>query len=172
MAEIIGAAAFALPVSVLLSIYIGGLFWIGTRDMWLFMGIFVLAFMGFRFLVKRLFWLKRRFISKREVAEEVQEAAVTAFYQNGLFRTRDETGVLIYISVFEHKVWVLGDRGINEKVTRDAWEEVVDVIAGGIREKQQAVAICTAVESVGVMLAEHFPVKPDDTNELKNLIIE
>ena len=172
MAEIIGAAAFALPVSVLLSIYIGGLFWIGTRDMWLFMGIFVLAFMGFRFLVKRLFWLKRRFISKREVAEEVQEAAVTAFYQNGLFRTRDETGVLIYISVFEHKVWVLGDRGINEKVTRDAWEEVVDVIAGGIREKQPAVAICTAVESVGVMLAEHFPVKPDDTNELKNLIIE
>ncbi len=172
MAEIIGAAAFALPVSVLLSIYIGGLFWIGTRDMWLFMGIFVLAFMGLRFLLKRMLWLKRRFISKREVAEEVQEAAVTAFYQNGLFRTRDETGVLIYISVFEHKVWVLADRGINEKMTRDAWEEVVDVIAGGIREKQPAAAICTAVESVGVMLAEHFPVKPDDSNELKNLIIE
>jgi putative membrane protein len=140
--------------------------------MWLFIGFFALSFIGFRFLVRRLLWFKRWFVSKREVAEEVQEAAVTAFYQNGLFRTRDETGVLIYISVFEHKVWVLADRGINEKVTRDAWEEVVDVIAGGIREKQPAAAICTAVESVGVMLAKHFPVKSDDTNELKNLIIE
>jgi len=172
MAEVIGAAACALPVSILLTIYLGGLFWIGTRDMWLFMGLFAVLFFGFRFLVKGLPWFKRGFISKREVAEEVQEAAVTAFYQNGLFRTRDETGVLLYISVFEHKVWVLADRGINDKVPKDAWTEMVDVITGGIHEKRQAEAICTAVESMGAMLARHFPVKPDDTNELKNLIIE
>lgn len=172
MAEVVGAAACALPLSVLLAIYIGGLFWMGTRDMWLFMGIFAVLFLCFRFLIKGLPGFKRWFISKREVEEEVQEAAVTNFYQNGLFRTRDETGVLLYISVFERKVWVLADRGINEKVPRDAWTEVVDVITGGIHEKRQAEAICTAVESVGVMLARHFPVRPDDTNELKNLIIE
>jgi putative membrane protein len=172
MAEVIGAAACALPVSILLTIYIGGLFWMGTRDMWLFMGIFALLWLGFRYLVKGLPWLKRRFISKREVEEEVQEAAVTAFYQNGLFRTRDETGVLLYISVFEHKVWVLADRGINDKVPKDAWTEVVDVITSGIHEKRQGEAICTAVESAGGLLARHFPVKADDTNELKDLIIE
>jgi len=172
MAEVIGAAACALPVAILLSIYIGGLFWFGTRDMWLFMGVFTVLFIGFRSLVKRVLWFKRRFISKREVEEEVQEAAVTAFFQNGLFRTRDETGVLIYISVFERKVWVLADRGINGKVPKDAWNEVVDVITDGIREKRPAEAICTAVGSVGEMLSRHFPIKPDDTNELKNLIIE
>jgi putative membrane protein len=172
MAEVIGAAVCALPVAVLLSVYIGGLLWIGTRDMWLFMGIYAIAFIGFRSLVKRQLWFKRRLISKREVEEEVQEAAITAFYQNGLFRTRDETGVLLYISVFERKVWVLGDRGINGKVPKDAWTEVVDVITDGIREKRPAEAICTAVESVGEMLSRHFPVKPDDTNELKNLIVE
>jgi len=172
MAEIIGAAACALPVSIPLSIYIGGLFWIGTRDMWLFMGLFAVLFIGFRFLVKSLPPFKRWFISKREVEEEVQEAAVTSFYQNGLYRTRDETGVLLYISVFEQKVWVLADRGINDKVPKDAWTEVVDVITSGIHEKNQAEAICTAVESIGAMLSRHFPIKPDDTNELKNLIIK
>jgi putative membrane protein len=172
MAEVVGAAACALPVSILLTIYTGGLFWVGTRDMWLFMGFFAVLFFGFRYLVKGLPGFKRRFISKREVEEEVQEAAVTAFYQNGLFRTRDETGVLLYISVFEHKVWVLADRGINDKVPKDAWNEVVDVITSGIHEKCQADAICTAVESVGAMLARHFPARPDDTDELKNLIIE
>ncbi len=172
MAEVIGAATFALPVSILLTIYIGGLFWIGTHDMWLFMGIFAVSFFLFRFLLKRLLFAKRWFISRREVEEEVREAAVTAFYQKGLFRTRDETGVLLFISVFERKVWVLADRGINEKVPKDAWNEVVEVITGGIREKRAAEAICTAVETIGGLLAGKFPIKPDDTNELKNLIIE
>ena len=172
MADVVGAAAFALPVSVVLTILIGGLLWIGTRDMWLFMGIFTVVFVGFKLLIKHLLPLKRWFISKREVEEEVQEAAVTAFFQNGLFRTRDETGVLIFISVFERKVWVLADRGINEKVPKDSWQEVVDMITIGIRENRPAEAICEAVKTVGEMLARHFPIKADDTNELKNLIIE
>ena len=172
MAEVTGAAAFALPVSILLTIYIGGLFWIGTRDMWLFMGVFAVSFFVLRFLLKRLPFAKRWFVSKREVEEEVQEAAVTSFYQKGLFRTRDETGVLLFISVFERKVWVLADRGINEKVPKDAWNRVVEVATSGIREKRAAEAICTAVETIGGMLAAKFPIKPDDTNELKNLIIE
>ena len=172
MADVIGAATFALPVSVVLTIVIGGLFWIGTRDMWLFMGIFAVVFFGFRLLINHLLWLKRWFISKREIEEEVQEAAVTAFYQNGLFRTRDETGVLIFISVFERKVWVLADRGINEKVPRDSWSGIVEMITTGIREKRPAEAICNAVKTVGDMLTRHFPIKADDTNELKNLIIE
>ena len=45
--------------------------------------------------------------------EEVQEAVLTAFFKEELYRTRDETGILIFISVFEHKVWVLADRGIT-----------------------------------------------------------
>jgi putative membrane protein len=172
MANVIGAATFALPVSVILTVVIGGLLWIGTRDMWLFMGIFAVVFAGFHFLLKHLPRLKRWFISKREIEEEVQEAAVTAFYQNGLFRTRDETGVLIFISVFERKVWMLADRGINEKVSRNNWGEIVDMITAGIREKRPAQAICDAVKTVGDTLARYFPVKPDDTNELKNLIIQ
>ena len=172
MAEVIGAMAFALPISIVLTIYIGGLFWIGTRDMWLFMGILAILFIGFRLLTKHILWLKRWFISKHEVEEEVHEAAVTAFYQNGLYRTRDETGVLIFISVFERKVWVLADRGINEKVPQESWKQVVDMIGIGIREDRAAEAICAAVKTVGEMLSRHFPIKPDDTNELKNLIIE
>jgi putative membrane protein len=172
MADVIGAAAFALPISILLAVGIGGLFWIGTRDMYLFMGIFAVVFAGFRLGMKHLLWLKRWFISKQEIEEEVEEAAETAFYRNGLFRTRDETGVLIYISVFERKVWVLADRGINEKVPQDSWRGVVDMITTGICEKRPAEAICEAVKTIGEILAGHFPVKADDTNELKNLIIE
>jgi putative membrane protein len=61
----------------------------------------------------RLPRLKRLFVSEKEMDHEVREAATIQFFLKGLFRTREETGVLIYLSVFEGKVWVLGDRGVD-----------------------------------------------------------
>ncbi|MGD9215855.1 MAG: TPM domain-containing protein, partial [Desulfobacteraceae bacterium] len=81
------------------------------------------------------------------------------------------TGVLIFISVFEHKVWVLADHGINAKIEKETWKQIVRTITDGIRNGQPADAICTAVQKVGKILETHFPIKPDDTNELNNVIV-
>jgi len=143
-----------------------------SESMWIFLGVFMLLFVIMHELVKRSFPLKRLFISEKEINEEVEEAAIKAFYLQGLYRTRDETGVLIFISVFERRVWVLADRGINQKVAQEAWREIVDMIINGIKSKKQADAIISAVKRVGDILKEHFPVRPDDRDELKNLIIE
>ena len=86
--------------------------------------------------------------------------------------TRDKTGILIFISVFERKVWVLADEGINEKVDRDTWQEIVDIVTLGIKEKRQGSALCNAIKRCGELLENNFPIKPDDTDELDNLIIE
>jgi putative membrane protein len=172
MSNIIGGAALALPLSLLLTPIIGGFLWIGSRDMWLFIGIFILIFAAGHEIVKRVAALKRLFISKREIEEEVKEAATTSFYREGLYKTRDETGVLIFISVFERKVWVLADRGINEKVLENQWKQMVDMIVNGIRNNKQGDSICEAVGEIGRLLKVHFPVKPDDTDELKNIIIK
>lgn len=172
MADVIGAAAFAIPLAIVLTHLLGRWLWIGDRNLWLFLGLAAVLFILFHILVGRIPSLKRCFISQREMEEEVQEAAVTRFFGRGLHRTRDETGVLILISVFERKVWVLADRGINDKVKEGQWEEVVAMITGGIRQNRPVEAICRAVEQVGEILAAHFPVKPDDTNELRNIIVE
>ena len=172
MANIIGGIALSLPLSLILSPIIGGLFWIGSRDMWLFLGLFAVLFIIFHEIVKRTHWLKRLFISQREIDEEVEEAAIINFFKEGLYRTRDETGVLIFISVFEHRVWVLADRGINQKVKPGQWDEMVRLITHGIKQNRQAEAICEAIQVVGDMLKEHFPIKSDDRDELKNIIVK
>jgi putative membrane protein len=172
MADVIGAAALALPAALLLTPLVGGWLWIGTWNLWVFLGLFSLLFPAGLTFVRHAPALKRLFISKREVDEEVEEAAVTHFFKNGLHRTRDETGVLIFISLFERRVRVLADRGINRKVDQDQWEAVVAGITAGIRQKRAGEAICRAVTDVGRLLAEHFPVREDDRDELANLIIE
>ncbi len=171
MSDVIGAVTLALPLALILTPLVGGWLWLGTHNMWIFISIFVPAFAMGHWIVKHSPWIKRIFISGREITEEVEEAAVTSFFKHGLYRTKDGTGILIFISVFERKVWVLADRGIDAKVSDDHWQSVVAEITAGIRNKQAAASICLAIQTIGRTLAEHFPVAPDDVNELDNIII-
>ena len=172
MANVIGGTVLALPTALILTYFIGGWLWVGHQNMWLFLGLLTVLFILFHQVCKHILWLKRFFISQREINEEVEEAATTSFFREGLYKTRDGTGILFFISVFEHKVWVLGDEGINKKVSTDQWDKIVHIITDGIKQKNQAEAICLAVKAAGQILQEHFPVKADDRNELKNLIVE
>jgi putative membrane protein len=172
MANVFGAAVFAFPLALIFTTLTGEWLWIGGQNMWLFLGFLAVLFILFHEIIKRVLWLKRWFISEREFKEEVEEAAITQFFNRGLYRTRDETGVLVLISVFEHKVWVLADQGINARVDEGQWDNIVKMIIDGIKQKRPAEAICEAVEKIGDLLTEHFPIKPDDTDELDNVIIE
>jgi putative membrane protein len=171
MAHVIGAAALALPIALILTPLVGAWLWLGTQNMWIFISILATAFAIGYGVVKNTPGLKRLFISAHEIAEEVEEAAVTNFFRRGLYRTRENTGILLFISVFERKVWVLADRGINAKMEPGWWDALVAQITNGIRTGQGAAAICQAVDTMGRMLEEHFPVRADDTDELDNVIV-
>jgi putative membrane protein len=145
---------------------------LGREDMWVFLALFLALFFGFSRLFDAFPALKRPFLSKREMREEVAEAAFTAFHAHGLHDTRDKTGIILYVSVFERSVQILADKGINDLVNPLAWEEVVGMVTDGIRAGNPGQALCAGVTRCGEMLSERFPIKDDDTDELPNLIIE
>ena len=171
MADVVGGAIFAVPLALILLPYIGGLLWAGMDNVWIFIGLFVILFAIFSHIIKRIHWLKRLFISTSELKTEVKEATEKEFFSQGLYRTREETGILIFISVFERQVWVLADRGINEKLPSDTWQDVVKLIVDGIKERRQVDAICQAIDQIGQILKKHFPASIDNPDELKGVII-
>jgi putative membrane protein len=175
MSDMIGGLIFALLISTVVTLAYSFLkAWGGVTatDLWIFPAVFAVSFLLFHELVKRIPWLKRIFVTKAEITEEVEEAALTSFYRNGLNNTRDRTGILIFISVFERRAYVLADEGINAKVDTAVWQEVVDIVANSIKKRKQAEGICRAVLRCGELIREHFPIKKDDTDELGNLIVE
>jgi len=115
---------------------------------------------------------RRWFISAREMDARVQEAAFREFYSSGLYQTREANGVLIYLSLFEHRVVVLGDKGIHERMGAPHWNEVRDKIVRGIKEGKAREGICAAIEDCGKALSLHFPPRPDDINELPDQVID
>jgi putative membrane protein len=104
--------------------------------------------------------------------DEVREAAQIQFFRKGLYRTAEETGVLIYVSVFERRMWILGDRGINAAIPEGHWKDVVATIVQAIKDRRPAEGICQAVGEVSRILQEKFPIRHDDQDELKNLMVE
>lgn len=165
------SAVMAASGSMALVFAVIGAMILNNENMWLFLALFALFFIVANEVVKRVPALKRPFMNRREVREEVDEAAIHAFYLRKVHETRDRTGILIYISLFEHTVRVLADTGIDARVGRDVWKGVVNTITNGIHEKRQGAAICSAVEQCGRLLASHFPRTPDDRNELEDVMI-
>jgi putative membrane protein len=164
-AEIVGAGCFALASASLLSWYFGG------SSVWVFLAGFFPLYFLFKALIRSTPGLKRRLIHPAEITAEVEEKALVAFLEQGLHHTRDETGILILISLFEHRVFVLADRGINAVVPLHTWDEIVQTVTSGIHEGRTCDALCSAIDRCGELLEGHFPAKHDDTDELPNLIV-
>jgi putative membrane protein len=171
IAAIKGGVYLAFPLSLLLVAPLASFFWFDSHDIWLYLSLFVPQYLVAHQAVMRIPWLKRLFVSKGQIEEEVQEAAMTAFFSEKLYKTKDENGILLFISVFERKFWVLADAGINAKIDQGRWQGLVELITKGIKDGRQCEALCEAIRQVGDILKEHFPIQPDDSDELRDLII-
>ncbi len=113
------------------------------------------------------FWL---LVSDGVMEEEVSESAQAAFFKHGLVNTRDRTGVLIFVSLKEHRVQIVGDKGIHEKVGEGFWKAETDIIVKAIREGKPAGGLIQAIRDIGEKLHAHFPKRAGDTNELTNVL--
>lgn len=109
------------------------------------------------------------FILKSELAEAVDMATKLAFLKEEVFKTKNRTGILIFISHLEHRVQIMGDAGISAKVSKDEWNHILDTIIKGLKSNQKTEGICKAVdESKQLLLKYGFVAEADDTDELSN----
>ncbi|MFA7404591.1 MAG: TPM domain-containing protein [Pelobacteraceae bacterium] len=161
----------ALIAATLLSLLIIE-FIIKDSSVWFFIPLTFILYLPLLALARRLPALKLAFTPAARVRAVVQQRAVRAFHERGLHRTREENGILIFISLLERKVWILGDRGINKVIPPERWIALASALAAGIRAGRLTETLATTIAEVGDILKEHFPCRTDDTNELPDLIEE
>ena len=123
------------------------------------------------FFLGRLAAVKRLLVSQDRIAEAVHTLALASFTEHGLHYTRDHTGILILVSLLEHRVEVLADRGINAKVDNGTWQEIVQLLTEGLKSGRACDAFCKAIQRCGEILATHFPRQSDDKDELPNRLV-
>lgn len=102
----------------------------------------------------------------------VHARAITCFKVGAERRTHGRTGILIYLSMREHRAEIVADETIASKVAPEVWGDAMAAMLVQIRAGRVADGMIAAIEQVGALLAEHFPRDANDVNELPDRLIE
>jgi putative membrane protein len=164
-AEIFGGVFLGSLLSLILTL----LFF--HSSVWSYIPLSFLFFFPCRILFQRIDVLKRLFIGIGRREEAVRLRAERGFFEKGLYKTKKKTGVLFFLSLLERKVWVLADKGIYEKMDQETLNRFAHEVSGGIKEGRACEALSQAVQGIGELLSRHFPITPDDTDELPNAVL-
>lgn len=109
---------------------------------------------------------------KTTKTRRVRARALTLFRTAAEQRTTARTGVLLYLSLDEHRAELIADAGIHSKVAPETWGAAMAALVAAVKDGRPGDGMAEAVRQVGHVLAEHFPRAHDDVNELPDRLIE
>jgi putative membrane protein len=141
-----------------------------TAPHWLLASQILLGACGYA-LAELLPDVKRLFVFEARATEMAEEQALQEFHRLGVHKTRDATGVLIFVSLFERRVIVLGDSGIHAKVGDEHWLGVHRAILDGIAHGSLRDGLVAGIKACGDELVKHFPRGEAGANELEDHLI-
>jgi uncharacterized membrane protein len=107
-----------------------------------------------------------RLVIVRHCLGSLERKAARVFREFGLHKTAGRNGVLILLVTTNREFLIHGGEGIHERVGQAFWEDVRDRLAERFRNGDFAGGLCEAIRTVGGRLAEHFPRRADDRNEV------
>src|SRR5256886_7199407 len=111
-------------------------------------------------------------VPRRTQHERAHVQAMQQFFAQGLDRTENRTGVLIFAAVAERYAEIVADAGINAKVTPPVWEAAIGALVAGVKQARPGGGLVAAVEQCGAVLAEHLPPGALNRDELPNTLVE
>jgi putative membrane protein len=115
----------------------------------------------------------RRFLTPPSIRDRrVRARAITCFKVGAERRTHGRTGILIYLSMAEHRAEIVADQAIAAKVPAEVWGDAMAAMLAELKQDRLADGLIAAITRVGALLAEHFPRAEDDRNELPDRLIE
>jgi uncharacterized membrane protein len=112
--------------------------------------------------------VRRRRWNERSLT--VEELATRDFLHLGMDKTKDATGVLLFLLLSERRFRIVADRGINERVAQETWDEMAGILTTHFRDGHYLGGVLETLRRVGAVLERHFPRQSDDTNELPNTV--
>jgi len=138
--------------------------------LWMFVKL-TAAFLIVRYVMA---WMPLRMAltPRRTKIRRVHRRAVEVFRTGCELKTRGRSGVLIYLSLAEHRAEIVADQAIVEKVPADVWVAALTALIDEVKAGRPGDGLAKAVEMVGDVLAPILPPVPHDQNELPDRLVE
>lgn len=145
--------------------------WTPGQIMTIIIGIGLLKFIG-TLVIQMWQPLKFLLVPGPVKKARVRDAAIRHFKVGAERRTHGRTGVLLYLSMREHRAEIVADEPIAIKVPAEVWGEAMADMISEIRQGHLAEGLAAGIRDVGKVLAQEFPRHEADVNELPDRLIE
>jgi len=116
--------------------------------------------------------LRFKIVPPRAKRDRAHAEAMRQFHVQGIDKTENRTGVLIFASTAERYVEIVADAGINDRVSDAIWDEVVLALVSAVKEGNPGDGFIAAIERCGAILAEHFPPGALKRDELPDKLLQ
>lgn len=114
--------------------------------------------------------LRAMFVSEARMRAAAETAAAACFHRKGIRHTRERTGILVYVALFEGTVVVLPDSGISQTIPSDVWRDAITPIEAVLRDEGDAGILAARVRVLADVLARWCEARADDVDELSNRV--
>jgi putative membrane protein len=131
----------------------------------------VIGFMVGVIVGSRVDPLRRLFTPKSQMEAEVYSRARTVFFDNRVHHTVGSSGVLLYVSLFEHMAAVIADETVLQKIGQDKVDALCAEFTQRLHSGNPTQAMCDTIRSVGQTLSPLMPRAVDDVNELPDALL-
>lgn len=98
--------------------------------------------------------------------QSARERAIEVFSRLRVWDTEHNNGVLIYLLLADRDVEIVADRGVDARVTRQAWEEICREMEAFFRRGEFEAGLLAGIRAVAAHLRRHYPKSADDPNEI------
>jgi len=100
--------------------------------------------------------------------ETPTERAIEVFSLLRVWDTEDNNGVLIYLLLADRKVEIIADRAINKIVDGQEWQRICHLMEQAFKANNFSQGVTQGIDEISLLLSQHFPLKPQDINELSD----
>lgn len=97
---------------------------------------------------------------------DARQRALAFFSDLRVWDTADNSGVLIYLLLAEHRIEIIADRGIDARVPDAVWDDIARTASAHFRQGRTEAGMLAVIDACTALLAEHFPAHGNDINEL------
>ena len=101
----------------------------------------------------------------------LRQLAEKEYIRLGVNKTKEGTGVLILLLLSDRQFYILADDKINKLTGEKVWAEIRNIMQEKFVRGEFCKGILFGIDEIGKILAQHFPISPDDKNEISNRVI-
>lgn len=113
----------------------------------------------------------REYKSFFEEKKPLRQLAEREYLRLGINKTKEGTGVLIFLLLSERQFYILADDNINKLTGEKVWNEIKNIMQEKFVRGEFCKGILFGIDEIGKILSQHFPIRTDDTNEISNRVI-